>query len=79
MNYTLTAAENVVCGAFVSKDINMNKVSNMAHEFGNVNRRTNASSLPTKTVGYQFPCATNSRRFTATMCVGRNKNFFDIG
>lgn len=34
MDYTLTAADKVVRGAFVSKDINMNKVTNMAREIG---------------------------------------------
>ena len=34
MDYTLTAQDRVVRGEFVSKDINMNKVSNMAREIG---------------------------------------------
>ena len=34
MDYTLTAQDKVVRGEFVSKDINMNKVSNMAREIG---------------------------------------------
>ena len=34
MDYTLTAEDKVVRGEFVSKDINMNKVSNMAREIG---------------------------------------------
>ncbi len=34
MDYALTAQDKVVRGEFVSKDINMNKVSNMAREIG---------------------------------------------
>ena len=34
MDYTLKAEDKVVRGEFVSKDINMNKVSNMAREIG---------------------------------------------
>ncbi len=34
MDYTLTPDDKVVRGGFVSKDINMNKVSNMAREIG---------------------------------------------
>ena len=34
MDYTLTAQDKVVRGEFVSMDINMNKVSNMAREIG---------------------------------------------
>ena len=34
MDYTLAADDKVVRGEFVSKDINMNKVSNMAREIG---------------------------------------------
>ena len=34
MDYALTADDKVVRGGFVSKDINMNKVSNMAREIG---------------------------------------------
>ena len=34
MDYSLTAQDKVVRGGFVSKDINMNKVSNMAREIG---------------------------------------------
>ena len=34
MDYTLTAQDRVIRGEFVSKDINMNKVSNMAREIG---------------------------------------------
>ena len=34
MDYTLKAEDKVIRGGFVSKDINMNKVSNMAREIG---------------------------------------------